>query len=117
MRVNAAIHLPKLPRLNVSMPKIPITTRNLVDGLTFADSVPLLGNNVTGTQLGDDPSNSTPSTINMITLTTTTLVGVAATSGEGGPNLALKISSTLLFSAATGMSLLLSKIQPSHLAE
>ncbi|PNX81043.1 hypothetical protein L195_g037058 [Trifolium pratense] len=56
--------------------------------------------------------------INMITLTATTLTGVAAASGAiGAPLLALKLSSTLLFSAATFMLLIMNKIQPSQLAE
>ncbi|CAJ1941381.1 unnamed protein product [Sphenostylis stenocarpa] len=57
--------------------------------------------------------------VNMITLTATAMSGVAAaTTGDtGAPLLALKLSSTLLFSAATGMSLIMSKIQPSQLAE
>ncbi|XP_015883317.3 probable F-box protein At4g22030 [Ziziphus jujuba] len=57
--------------------------------------------------------------INMITLTASTMAGVAAatTGGAGMSLLALKLSSTLLFSAATGMSLVMNKIQPSQLAE
>ncbi|XP_058726668.1 probable F-box protein At4g22030 [Vicia villosa] len=56
--------------------------------------------------------------INMITLTATTMSGVAAvTSGEGAPLLALKLSSALLFSAATGLLLIMNKIQPSQLTE
>ncbi|CAI8611496.1 unnamed protein product [Vicia faba] len=56
--------------------------------------------------------------INMITLTATTLTGVAAASGAVGSQLlALKLSSTLLFSAATCMLLVINKIQPSQLAE
>jgi hypothetical protein len=56
--------------------------------------------------------------INMITLTATTLTGVAAASGAiDAPLLALKLSSTLLFSAATFMLLIMNKIQPSQLAE
>jgi hypothetical protein len=56
--------------------------------------------------------------INMITLTATTLTGVAAASGAIGASLlALKLSSTLLFSAATSMLLIMNKIQPSQLAE
>ncbi|XP_027368659.1 probable F-box protein At4g22030 [Abrus precatorius] len=155
-KVNAAIHVPKLPRVNVSLPKIPtITTRKFVEGLTFTDSVPLLDqkNVIPSTQLNDDLSNSTPSmctmqlyaildavadriemhknigeqrdnwntlllnNINMITLTAATMAGVAAASGAGAPLLALKLSSTLLFSAATGMLLVMNKIQPSQLAE
>ena len=56
--------------------------------------------------------------INMITLTATTMAGVAATSGGTvTPLLALKLSSTFLFSAATGLLLVMNKIQPSQLAE
>lgn len=57
--------------------------------------------------------------INMITLTAATMAGVAAvaTSGVGPSLLALKISSTLLFSAATGMLAVMNKIQPSQLVE
>ncbi|RHN72538.1 putative petal formation-expressed [Medicago truncatula] len=56
--------------------------------------------------------------INMITLTATTMSGVAAvTSGEGAPLMAMKLSSALLFSAATGLLLIMNKIQPSQLTE
>lgn len=56
--------------------------------------------------------------INMITLTATTLTGIAAATGaDGAQLLALKLSSTLLFSAATCMLLIMNKIQPSQLAE
>ena len=55
----------------------------------------------------------------MITLTASTMAGVAAatTVGDGIPLLALKLSSTLLFSAATGMLVAMNKIQPSQLVE
>jgi hypothetical protein len=55
--------------------------------------------------------------INMITLTAATMAGAAAIAGAGMPLLALKLSSTLLYSAATGMLLVMNKIQPSQLAE
>ncbi|KAJ4838753.1 hypothetical protein Tsubulata_029164 [Turnera subulata] len=57
--------------------------------------------------------------VNMITLTAATMTGVAATAGapQGGSLLALKLSSTLLFSAAAGMLVIMNKIQPSQLAE
>ncbi|XP_029128167.1 probable F-box protein At4g22030 [Cajanus cajan] len=55
--------------------------------------------------------------INMLTLTATTMAGVAATCGAGAPLLALKLSSALLFSASTGMLLIMNKIQPSQLTE
>ncbi|KEH36898.1 F-box plant-like protein, putative [Medicago truncatula] len=58
--------------------------------------------------------------INMITLTATTMSGVAATAAatcSDSSLLALKLSSALLFSAATGLLLIMNKIQPSQLAE
>ncbi|XP_043692721.1 probable F-box protein At4g22030 [Telopea speciosissima] len=56
--------------------------------------------------------------INAITLTAATMVGLTAiTCGTGTPLLALKLSSTLLYSAATGMLVVMNKIQPSQLAE
>ncbi|GLT83314.1 hypothetical protein SLE2022_016090 [Rubroshorea leprosula] len=58
--------------------------------------------------------------INMITLTATTMAGVAAATGagsEGGSILGLNLASTILFSAATGMLVLMNKIQPSQLVE
>ncbi|XP_022721042.1 probable F-box protein At4g22030 [Durio zibethinus] len=55
--------------------------------------------------------------INMITLTAATMAGVTATGAAGVPLLGLKLASTLLFSAATGMLVLMNKIQPSQLVE
>ncbi|KAL9320803.1 hypothetical protein ACSQ67_012642 [Phaseolus vulgaris] len=56
--------------------------------------------------------------INMITLSAATMSGLAATCpGSGAPLLGLKLSSTLLFCAATGLLLVINKIQPSQLAE
>ncbi|MED6144643.1 hypothetical protein PIB30_017572 [Stylosanthes scabra] len=55
--------------------------------------------------------------INMITLTASTMAGVAATTTGHGSSFALELSSALLFSAATGMLLVMNKIQPSQLAE
>ncbi|RVX08128.1 putative F-box protein [Vitis vinifera] len=54
--------------------------------------------------------------INAITLTAATMAGIAATS-VGGPLVALKISSTLMYLAATGMLVVMNKIQPSQLVE
>ena len=54
--------------------------------------------------------------INTITLTAATMAGIAATS-VGGPIVALKLSSTLMYLAATGMLVVMNKIQPSQLVE
>ncbi|KAK2394167.1 hypothetical protein QL285_056028 [Trifolium repens] len=55
--------------------------------------------------------------INMITLTASTMSCIACCIDSDAPLLALKLSSALLFSAATGMLLVMNKIQPSQLAE
>ncbi|KAK9155033.1 hypothetical protein Sjap_002513 [Stephania japonica] len=55
--------------------------------------------------------------INAITITASTMAGLAAIAGSGAPLLALKLSSTLLYSAATAIILVMNKIQPSQLAE
>ncbi|KAL6332177.1 hypothetical protein AAG906_001891 [Vitis piasezkii] len=54
--------------------------------------------------------------INAITLTAATMAGIAAAS-VGGPLVALKLSSTLMYLAATGMLVVMNKIQPSQLVE
>ncbi|KAJ0082675.1 hypothetical protein Patl1_09975 [Pistacia atlantica] len=58
------------------------------------------------------------SSINAITLTASLMTGIAATSGVNGSGfLALKLSSTILYGAATGMLVMMNTIQPSQLAE
>ncbi|WVY95549.1 hypothetical protein V8G54_034637 [Vigna mungo] len=140
--INAAIHVPKLPRVDVSLPKIriikkaeeskprditPLSEKNTQhstnsDALiklcaileAVADRVEMHNN------IGEQRDNWNTlllNSINMITLTATTMAGVAATCGADAPLLALKLSSALLFSAATGMLLIMNKIQPSQLTE
>ncbi|CAB4306140.1 unnamed protein product [Prunus armeniaca] len=60
--------------------------------------------------------------INAITLAAATMAGTAAatfavTTGARAPFMALKLSSTILYVAATGMLVVMNKIQPSQLAE
>ncbi|RDX57744.1 putative F-box protein, partial [Mucuna pruriens] len=55
--------------------------------------------------------------VNMITLSAATMVGLAAVSSSGAPIVALKVSSTILYMAATGLLVVMNKIQPSQLAE
>ena len=58
------------------------------------------------------------SSINTITLAAATMSGVAATTAVGSaPVAAFKMSSTLMFLAATGTLLIMNKIQPSQLVE
>ncbi|EEF43840.1 probable F-box protein At4g22030 [Ricinus communis] len=155
-RINAAISVPKLPKIRFPVPKAP--SRSFVEELilsdAFTNTVPV-EKFVTTTTTIDEPfidsaTNSKTTaelyaileavadrvemhknigeqrdnwnklllnSINMITLTATTMGGVAAAGGAGVPLLALKLSSALLFTAATGMLLVMNKIQPSQLAE
>lgn len=55
--------------------------------------------------------------LNAVTLGAATMVGLAAAAMTGAPITALKMSSTLLYLAATGMSMVMNKLQPSQLAE
>ncbi|KAK8575434.1 hypothetical protein V6N13_033329 [Hibiscus sabdariffa] len=55
--------------------------------------------------------------INAMTLTGATMAGLAATVAQEAPFMALKISSTVLYVAATGLLLVMNKNQPSQLAE
>ncbi|KAG8385761.1 hypothetical protein BUALT_Bualt03G0078900 [Buddleja alternifolia] len=55
--------------------------------------------------------------INSLTLAAATMAGIAAISAGGGPAAALKLSSTVMYVAATGMLSIVNKIQPSQLAE
>ncbi|KAF2304703.1 hypothetical protein GH714_037532 [Hevea brasiliensis] len=155
-RINAAISVPKLPRIRFPVPKTPST--NLVEDLIlrngYTNTIPIEKSTVTLPRIDKEPSvNSSTSkataklyaileaaadrvemhqnmgeqrdnwnklllnSINMITLTATTMAGIAATGGAGAPLLALKLSSTLLFTAATGILFIMNKIQPSQLAE
>ncbi|KAK3021732.1 hypothetical protein RJ639_046078 [Escallonia herrerae] len=56
--------------------------------------------------------------INTITLAAATMAGIAATSvAAGSPLTGLKLASTLMYLGATGMLVIMNKIQPSQLAE
>ncbi|XP_054785529.1 probable F-box protein At4g22030 [Prosopis cineraria] len=147
-KVNAAINVPKLPRVHFSHPKMHSTsTTKLVRELhgSIDATVPSqLDVTSTSTQIYDDPYKANIqlhaileavsdriemhnnmgeqrnnwntlllNSINMMTLTATTMVGL----NTAIDNSALKLSSTLLFTAATGMLLIMNKIQPSQLTE
>ncbi|XP_062086856.1 probable F-box protein At4g22030 [Humulus lupulus] len=55
--------------------------------------------------------------INIITLTASTIACIAVAAAPGTTLLALNVSSTLLYIAAAGMLLVMNKLQPSQLAE
>ncbi|WRX29548.1 Petal formation-expressed - like 3 [Theobroma cacao] len=56
--------------------------------------------------------------VNGMTVTASIMAGIAAVGGGGGASfLALKLSSSLLYMAATGVLVVMNKIQPSQLAE
>ncbi|KAJ0250226.1 F-box protein with a domain protein [Hirschfeldia incana] len=58
------------------------------------------------------------SSVNMITLTAALMAGIASLNAHGGDSItAVKIASTVLLTSATSISALMSKIQPSQLAE
>ncbi|KAI4295922.1 hypothetical protein L6164_035916 [Bauhinia variegata] len=155
-RVNAAINLPKLPKVSISVPKVPSRSTLLSEELIhrFTDTTPVekdatstnkmshheLNNSSTSkatiqlyaileavadrvemhknlVDQRDNWNNLLLNSINMITLTASTMAGVAATGGVDVPLFALKLPSTFLFTAATGLLLIMNKIQPSQLAE
>ncbi|KAH6831612.1 F-box protein with a domain protein [Perilla frutescens var. hirtella] len=72
------------------------------------------------TNIGDQRNNWNSlllSSINSLTLAAATMAGIASISGGGDPAVAMKISSTIMYVAATGMLSIVNKIQPSQLAE
>ncbi|XP_027338216.1 probable F-box protein At4g22030 [Abrus precatorius] len=144
-RIKSSIHIPKLPRSPSQAPK-PKPSRKLFEELKgFTHTIPTFQNNSCNNpttskttiqlyaileavadrvemhhNIGEQRDNWNTlllNSINMITLTASAMAGVAATCGTGAPLLALKLSSTLLFSASTGMLMIMNKIQPSQLAE
>ncbi|XP_058728118.1 probable F-box protein At4g22030 [Vicia villosa] len=153
--VNAAIHLPKLPRV-FSIPQLPKTKPLIEDfnvSIHHINTNQFQNNNIVLTSQSHDRNtddiiiklyavleavsdrvemhhniaqqrnnwnNLLLNSINMITLTATTLAAVAsaaATTCSDSSLLALKLSSALLFSAATGILLIMNKINPSQLTE
>ncbi|CAL5409474.1 unnamed protein product [Camellia sinensis] len=119
-------HIQKLPKSPSNSPKTsPKYASKVSDPMTIAklyaimeaveDRVEMHKN------IGEQRSNWNSlllTSINAITLTASTMAGIAATSASGSdPLAALKLSSTLLYLAATGMLLIMNKIQPSQLAE
>ncbi|KAK2394390.1 hypothetical protein P8452_16175 [Trifolium repens] len=157
--VNAAIHLPKLPRVpNFSIPQLQKTKQQLIEDFNVSidhntikldkqininnndrsNNINKKSNEITKLyavleavsdriemhqNIGEQRNNWNSlllNSINMITLTATTMSALAATSATSCSDsslLALKLSSALLFSAATGLLLIMNKIQPSQLTE
>ncbi|XP_054791381.1 probable F-box protein At4g22030 [Prosopis cineraria] len=152
-RVSAAIGVPKLPRVPLSLPKMPTTSTSKLlhesnDG-SLHTVTPTENKHVTNTymlqdfchlnkskatvqlyaileavadrvethkNIGDQRNNWNSlllNSVNMMTLTATTMVGL----NTAIDNTALKFSSTFLFTAATGLLLVMNKIQPSQLTE
>ncbi|XP_040362941.1 probable F-box protein At4g22030 [Rosa chinensis] len=153
--INAAIQVPKVPRLRFTNPKT--ATKLVLEGLQLSDGISNtyqiaqpkhqesskhFHSTTTSTStatiqlyaileevadriemhinIGEQRNNWNVlllNSINMITLTASIMAGIAGTVGAGMPILALKLSSALLFTAASGMLLIMNKIQPSQLAE
>lgn len=144
-RTKAALHLPKFPKVQSNKKLVQeLNTRNAyvgsVQGLPhLADKVVIVEPRESGSALeqmytileavgdqvemhrniGEQRNNWNAlllNSINLMTLTATTVAGLgAAAGGEAQP--ALKVSSTLLFAPATSMFLVMNKIQPLQLAE
>ncbi|MED6218671.1 hypothetical protein PIB30_028633 [Stylosanthes scabra] len=129
---------------NLSLPKIPPSSRDLVQDYmsttTYSKKLQHNNNDNINTlellaileavaeraeihknvgEQRDNWNNLLLNSINMITLAAATMVAIADTHHGGASSSisALSVSSTLLFSSATGMLLAMNKIQPSQLAE
>ncbi|KAM7264101.1 hypothetical protein ACFE04_001784 [Oxalis oulophora] len=140
-RIKATLSIPKIPRISFSNAKLPITKDGLVKELALTNGVTStspLKNDVKATEqlyaileavadriemhknIGSQReswNNLLLNSVNMITLTATTITAIASCNAAGNSVLALKLASALLFSAATGFSLIMKEIQPSQLAE
>ncbi|KAG2331413.1 hypothetical protein Bca4012_019001 [Brassica carinata] len=150
-RSKAAVSIPKLPKFNVSIPKIPIKKQALwvkeqsfeLDGFIESPPLPLKQRKDSDPiqrarlvavleevmdriemhkNIGDQRNNWNSlllSSVNMITLTAALMAGIASVNGgHGGDSItAVKIASTVLLTSATSIGALMSKIQPSQLAE
>ncbi|MED6144642.1 hypothetical protein PIB30_017571 [Stylosanthes scabra] len=143
LKIKSSIQFPELPKLPSSYSYVP--TRNLLQELNgFRFTIPPTFQQPPSSSSSSSSSNATQqlyaileavsdrvemhlnlahqrnnwntllfNNINMLTLTATAMAAIASAT----PISPLKISSTLLFSAATGMMLVVNKIQPSQLAE
>ncbi|CAN8246288.1 unnamed protein product [Cochlearia groenlandica] len=146
-RPKSAISIPKLPKFHVSVPKIPIKNDSLSvkeQSFEFRESLPLslkqsrdsvsiqrsrlyavleevMDRIEMHKNIGDQRNNWNSlllNSVNMITLTAALMAGIASVNGHGGDSVtAAKIASTVLLTSATGIGALMSKIQPSQLAE
>ncbi|KAJ4906178.1 Uncharacterized protein Rs2_09836 [Raphanus sativus] len=145
-RPKAAVSIPKLPKFNISVPKIPIKKQTLsVTEHSFElesfplplkqrrDSDPIQRARLVAVleevmdriemhkNIGDQRNNWNSlllSSVNMITLTAALMAGIASVNAHGGDSItAVKIASTVLLTSATSICALMSKIQPSQLAE
>ena len=65
----------------------------------------------------DNWNNLLLTSVNSITLTAATMAGISSILLSSSPGIALKLSSTILYLAATGLLVIMNKIQPSQLAE
>ncbi|RID70729.1 hypothetical protein BRARA_C02726 [Brassica rapa] len=142
----AAVSIPKLPKFNVMVPKIPIKKQTLsvkeesfgLESLPLPlkqrrDSDPIQRARLVAVleevmdriemhkNIGDQRNNWNSlllSSVNMITLTAALMAGIASVNVHGGDSItAVKIASTVLLTSATSIGALMSKIQPSQLAE
>ncbi|KAM7498904.1 hypothetical protein LguiA_023318 [Lonicera macranthoides] len=105
-------NIPKIPPQN-SSPKAVEEFYDIIE--VVADRVEMHKN--IGAQR-DNWNSLLLTSINGMTVTGATMAGLATMAGGAGPALlALKLSSTLLYLSATGVLIVMNKIQPSQLAE
>ncbi|KAL1198997.1 putative F-box protein [Cardamine amara subsp. amara] len=146
-RPKAAVSIPKLPKFHVSIPKIPVKKQSLSvkePSFEIKESDPLslkqkrdfdpiqrarlnavleevMDRIEMHKNIGDQRNNWNSlllNSVNMITLTAALMAGIAVVNANGGDSVtAVKIASTVLLTSATGFVALMSKIQPSQLAE
>ncbi|CAJ2658333.1 unnamed protein product [Trifolium pratense] len=142
--ISARINLQKIQVTKLSIPKLP--NRTLVAELNNLNDYTLKNNSIVPSQnskevvklhlimeiisdriemhknIGiqrDSWNKLLLSSINMMTLSASTMVGLAAVASAGAEAsfIALKVSSTILYMASTGLLLFMNKVQPSQLAE
>ncbi|XP_061336968.1 probable F-box protein At4g22030 [Gastrolobium bilobum] len=131
-RIPATNNVSKIQVIKISTPRLP--RRSLVAKLDYLNNYSSVTNTAhlhlimeivadrvemhknIGVQR-DDWNHLLLTSVNMITFSAATMAGLAAVSSSGAPLLALKVSSTILYIAATGFLMIMNKIQPSQLAE
>ncbi|KAK1289299.1 putative F-box protein [Acorus calamus] len=130
--LHASLHIPTNPRpqpVHLSLPKLPITsTDDMIKTSETAAIAKLYAVADTAADRAEMHSNIAQqrnnwnslllNSINSITLSASAMAGLASIHAVGPePRLAFRVSSALLYGAATALMVAVNKIQPSQLAE